>query len=186
VYDIELENELRPFLGTGEKLVWTGKPKEGVRLRAADTVLIPFSLLWGGFAIFWESTVITTRAPLLFKLFGIPFVLVGLYMIFGRFIVDAVRRKKTVYGITGDRVIIKSGILTPTIKSLNIRTISDISFIQKNDGSGTIILGPTVPVADKMRGFSWTGGSAVPELELIADVKMVYDKLINIQRQAGE
>lgn len=181
--DIELENQLRPVLGTGERLIWAGQPKKGIHLRAADAYLIPFSLLWGGFAIFWETTVIATGAPFLFKLWGIPFVVVGLYMIFGRFIADAIRRKKTIYGITSDRIIIRSGIFNTEIKSLNIRTLSDISFSQKKDGSGTITLGPGIPFANKMRGFSWTGSSGTPELEMIPDVKSVYDKLISIQRQ---
>lgn len=182
--DIELENELRPILGTGERLLWVGRPKRGVHFSAADIYLIPFSLLWGGFAIFWESMVITTKAPFFFKLWGIPFVLVGLYMIAGRFFADAWKRSKTVYGITNDRVIIKSGIFSPEIKSLNIKSITDITFSQKNDGSGTIVLGPTISPYNKIRGFSFTGSNNTPELQLIPDVKSVYDKIIHIQRQA--
>src|SRR5438128_1443265 len=139
--DFELENELHPFLGPGERLVWTGKPKTGIVFRSSDIFFIPFSLLWGGFAIFWETTVITTSAPFFFKLWGIPFVLVGFYMIIGRFFTDARKRAGTVYGITEDRIIIRSGLFNKGIKSLNIRTLSDVSFTQKADHSGTITLG---------------------------------------------
>ena len=72
----DLENDLRPNLASDEKLIWTGRPKTGIVFRGSDLFLVPFSLLWGGFAIFWETSVIATDAPFFFKLWGIPFVLV--------------------------------------------------------------------------------------------------------------
>lgn len=179
----DLENELRPSLSTGERLLWTGRPKKGILFRSSDTYMIPFSLLWGGFAVFWETTVVVTDAPFFFKLWGIPFVLVGLYMIVGRFFVDAKKRANTIYGITEDRIIIKSGLFSKDIKSLNIRTLSDITFHQKNDSSGTITLGPTDSRYAMMQGMEWPGVKQAPRLEFIEEVKKVYDKIIELQRQ---
>ncbi|MEO6720586.1 MAG: PH domain-containing protein [Ferruginibacter sp.] len=181
--NFELEEELRPNLSSGEKLIWTAKPKTGVVFRSSDAFMIPFSLLWGGFALFWETSVITTDAPFFFKLWGIPFVLVGLYMIIGRFFVDAKKRANTIYGLTSDRIIIKSGIFSRDIKSLNIRTLSDITINQKADNSGTITLGPTDIRYSMMQGMEWPGAKQAPRLEFIEDVKSVYDKIIEMQRQ---
>ena len=180
-YDIE--NELRTNLSSGEKLIWTGKPRTGILLRSSDAFLIPFSLLWGGFAVFWESSVMATDAPFFFKLFGIPFVLVGFYIVIGRFFIDAKKRANTIYGITTDRIIIKSGVFSTDIKSLNIKTLSDITINQKNDNSGTITLGPTDSRYSMMQGMDWPGTKQPPRLELIEDVKSVYDKIIDLQRQ---
>lgn len=181
--DFDIENNLRQNLDSNERLIWTGKPKHGILFRTSDIFLVPFSLLWGGFAIFWETSVIATNTPFFFKLWGIPFVFAGLYLIFGRFFIDAKRRANTIYGITEDRIIIKSGIFTQQIQSLNIRTLSDITFSQRSDNTGTITLGPSDSRYSMMQGMNWPGIKQAPKFELIDNVKDVYDQIIRLQRQ---
>ena len=183
MFDFEIENELRPNLSPGEKLLWTGKPKQGLMLRSSDAFLIPFSLLWGGFAVFWESSVVASGGPIFFMLWGIPFVLMGIYITVGRFFVDAYKRSKTIYGLTPDRVLIKSGIFSRDVKSINIKTLSDITINQKSDNSGTITLGATDSRYASMQGMNWPGVTQTPMLELGDDVLNVYNKIIELQRQ---
>src|SRR6185295_3995125 len=71
------EGVIRRELGGAEQLLWSGRPSQGLVLRAMDVVLIPFSIMWGGFAIFWETIALISGAPLFFALWGVPFVLVG-------------------------------------------------------------------------------------------------------------
>ena len=83
----DARQRLEPLLRPGEQLRWTGRPDPKVRFGAADVFLVPFSLLWAGFAIVWETMAITGGSSPFFALWGFPFVLLGLYIVFGRFII---------------------------------------------------------------------------------------------------
>ena len=121
----EAEREIAKELEADERLMWSGAPREGVVLRRGDIILIPFSVLWGGFAIFWEATVLRSGAPLFFALWGIPFVLVGLYLIFGRFFVDAKSRARTAYGVTDRRIVVVAGLRSRSVRSLPLSAVPD-------------------------------------------------------------
>ena len=188
-------------LEAGESLLWSGQPRKGIVFRGSDVFLIPFSIMWGGFAIFWETSALSqarkggSAISLFMVLWGLPFVLVGLYLIFLRFIVDARRREHTYYGLTDRRGIIVTGLSgeqsTPSldaltalaaglghhkVNSLDLRTITDVSMIERPDGSGTITFGAQNRVS-YLAGTGWpgTGNSAVtPSFDLIENVKSVY------------
>ena len=42
------------FLRPGEQLLWHGKPDPAVWFTPADLYVIPITVLWCGFAIFWD------------------------------------------------------------------------------------------------------------------------------------
>jgi hypothetical protein len=183
--------ELSGELSSEERLLWSGCPRQGFFFRSSDVFMIPFSLLWGGFAIFWEVSVLAhlgghnsdgapTAVLVVFSLFGIPFVLVGFYIIFGRFIVDKKQREETVYGVTNQRIIIRTGLFTISTKSLNLRTLSDLSLEEKSDGYGIISFGPVNPYYSRFGsggGSAWPGRSryAPPCFDMIPEVKRVYE-----------
>src|SRR5208283_4403082 len=93
-----------------------GMPNPRVVFHSDDWFAIPFSLLWGGFAIFWEASVLgfwnfSARSGLhpvsyFMALWGVPFVVIGQYMIWGRFLVDAWLKRRTYYAVTNRRVLI--------------------------------------------------------------------------------
>ncbi|HYI09775.1 MAG TPA: PH domain-containing protein [Thermoanaerobaculia bacterium] len=180
----EVEQQLTRELGRDERLLWSGRPRQGVMLRAADAFLIPFSLLWCGFAIFWEATALASPAPFFFKLWGIPFVLVGLYMVFGRFIADSVERKHTIYGLTNERIIIIGGLFKRTVKSLSLRTLSDVVLAERPDGRGTITLGRAEGVGWFGSAFPGNRQTPPPALEGIENVRAVYEQLRQAQKTA--
>jgi hypothetical protein len=183
------EEIIGKYLEQDENLIWSGKPRSGIVFRSSDIFMIPFSLMWGGFAIVWEIMAIAIPkdeagpVAIIFPLFGIPFVIAGLYLIFGRFIVDARQRDKTYYGITNQRIIIISGIFSQNIQSLNLKTLSDISISEKTDGTGTITFGPTNPMSFWFSGTAWPGSGrySSPSFSMIENAKQVYDTIRSTQ-----
>lgn len=128
------------MLHEGENIIWVDRPESGIKFRKLDLFLLPFSFAWGGFAVFWEYLVWQEGMPWVFKLFGIPFVLIGLYLMVGRLYHDKLIRDHTVYGISDrGRVLIKSGIFKKISKQYEIRTLDEITVSGRRGTDGSII-----------------------------------------------
>jgi hypothetical protein len=181
--DFAVQQAISGQLGSGERLLRAGSPKAGVTLQAADALLIPFSLLWGGFGLFREYEVFKSGAPLVMPLFGLPFVLIGLFCIGGRFFVDAWRRSRTFYGLTNQRAIIASG---RRVRSLSLPSLGDVTLSERPDGSGTIVFGPAGAPIAWSRGLAWTrsGRSTPPGFDMVPGARQVYDRIRTAQREA--
>lgn len=160
-----------------------------------DALLIPFSLMWGGFAIFWEASVLSNqhaRDGVLFPIWGVPFVLIGLYLIIGRFFVRRWALRNTVYALTNRRAVS----LTPSVRgaaresSVWLRSYPQIDRRGASPGRGTLCIGaagigPRSLLADPGWPGLWNqrGGGIV--FFDIDDVDQVYG-LITSQLGAEE
>ncbi len=171
-------------LSGGERLLWSGRPRQGLVLRPADAYMIPFSLMWGGFTIFWEYGVLKSKAGFFFTLWGIPFVLVGLYLIFGRFFVDAGQRANTYYGLTDQQIIILSGLLSRNVTSLSLRTLSDVSLSERADRSGTIRFGPGASFWTGQAGWPGSSQYGSPSFEMIENAREVFERIRAAQKSS--
>jgi hypothetical protein len=182
----ESEQALQRELNSGEKLLWTGQPSLGLRLRPSDALMIPFSLMWGGFAVFWEYSVVQGGAPAFFMLWGIPFVAIGLYMIIGRFFVDAALRARTHYGLTDQRVLIIHGLFSREVKSLTLSGLTDISLQERNDRTGTITFGAQGGVPRWFATSGWPGMNKqlAPAFEMIENARSVYTRIREAQQSS--
>ena len=176
--------ELKPYLEPSERLLWSGAPREGIRFRSQDAFLIPFSLVWCGFAIFWTVTATRGGAPIFFTLWGLMFVCVGLFFVFGRFVADARKRKTTSYGITGDRVLILSGLFSKELRSLNLRAIPEIALSVHSDGSGTISFGSSAFPTASFRGWPGSEKMVPPAFEFIDSPQDVHRLVLAQQKDA--
>jgi hypothetical protein len=149
-----LPNDSDPFaahLLPNEEILWTGRPDRRRVFTASDWFFIPFSLLWGGFAFLWEGLVIYGLAssppsgfavvPWVFALFGLPFVLMGLYLIVGRFVHRAWAHRRTWYALTNKRALVAYGPAGKHGRSVTLGDMTDISADRRTDGSGTITFG---------------------------------------------
>lgn len=130
----------RPYLAPGETILWRGKPVRGRLFTPADVIMIPFSIFWCGFALFWEFSVISIGA-LPMAVFGIPFVCIGLYLTVGRFFHRAHQLRHTAYVITTGKIIRRQG---NRIDMLDTGKLPPIHVTARTDGTGTIRFGQPV------------------------------------------
>jgi hypothetical protein len=182
-----MNNTFQDRLLPGERILWEGKPQTGLLFYARDGLLIPFSLTWGGFAIFWEWSVVSvgdsakdaSNVPDFFVLWGIPFVLIGLYMIFGRFFHDAWVRDRTRYAVTNQRVLILRLPPFSRFTALAIDRLPELSLDEKADGRGTIrFSAATSPWNGRGTGFeSWIPALASTQFLMIPDARRVFDQI---------
>ena len=170
-----------PSLLPGERVLWAGQPSSGIVFTPMDRFLIPFSLLWAGFAVFWNASVWLSDAPIFFRLWGLPFLLAGAYIAVGRFFHDRHFRRKTSYRVTDKRIIIdRAG---RSQKSLDVRRLPQIELSERADGTGTIRFG-TSPNMFGANGLSiWSPAlDPTPQFVRIERARNAYDI---IQRAAA-
>ncbi|WP_308911451.1 hypothetical protein [Pseudokordiimonas caeni] len=167
-------------LSSKEKLIWSGQPDQGLKLRGQDAFLIPFSLIWlivpVGILLSGEENV-QNNTPFPFSIIPLIFLAVGAYLLFGRFLQDAWRRKRTVYGLTDKRAIIISRSGT---KSVPIGPSLELNFKQHSDDFGTIQFGaaPSFLASANSGSLSfWSGAPPVPTFECVPEGANVYREI---------
>jgi hypothetical protein len=146
-----------------------------------DIFLIPFSLLWGGFALFAAfGTFTQAKGPAFQTLFLIPFVLIGLYMIAGRFVVDAWVRSGTRYALTNKRILILRAAPFSKFTALNLDRLPEISLSESANGRGTIRFGPQAQWWSG-RGNNMSAWSPAldptPQFIAIENARSVFDQI---------
>jgi hypothetical protein len=120
-------------LDRGEKLLWEGAPRAGLRFRGSDIFLSLFGCFFFAFAVFWMYMASGAMgAPggigLVFPLFGLPFVAVGFYLMVGRFFWDSFVRSKTRYALTNKRAIVASSAWGRKLRSWPIHAGTRLEF----------------------------------------------------------
>lgn len=185
VDDATLQARVQPYLQLGETILWTGRPDPSHLLSRGDAFLIPFSLMWGGFAIVWEAGVIGAGAPGFFMLWGIPFVVVGQHFIWGRFVYKRWDRLRTVYALTNQRVLILRG---QSLRSVFLNQLPTINQSVRADGSGSLEFGDPSGYGYGFWGNTgmdfFGAGRTVPAFFDIPDATRVYG-LINQGRRGS-
>jgi hypothetical protein len=174
--DAELNSQLLP----GERIVWSGRPKTGLLLTRRDWIMVPFSLVWGGFAIFWESAVITKAGvPPFFPVVGGLFVLAGLYLVVGRFFFDAWIRGRTYYALTNERVLILRAGPFGQFTALSLDRLPDASLTERGNGVGTVRFGQSGLWGASNRSWAiWTPSlDPTPQFIAIDDARNVFNQI---------
>ena len=190
--DPEAAAKLQPELLAGESLLWAGRPNPNIIFSSSDWYLIPFSLFWVVFTAFWESAAlgywgngVQGGSSLFMSLWGLPFVLIGQYLLWGRYVYDGWLKRRTYYGVTSRRI------LTVQEGWKRRATFSYIDVLPTIDKegwqSGTIWFGPKLPVLagrrQSTRSMSRFSLGGTPAFVDIDDVAAVASLVLDLREQ---
>ena len=120
-------------------------------------------------------------------LWGIPFVIIGQYLIWGRFLTDAWLKRKTYYAVTNRRVLIVQDGWKHKVRSCYLEAIPEI--VREGDGTGTLWLGQKISLfagrrSPKRSMSRFDVDSYVPVLADIDDVDSVYRLIMELRERA--
>jgi hypothetical protein len=137
--DSRVADLFRPYLQPGERIQWTGLPARGVIFTPQDIFVIPFSILWLGFVVFWEVTVVTQGGDPSGLVFGGVMFVFGFTIMVGRFFIDAWVRTRTAYAITGQRALVLRSVFGEKLLSAPLG--GELRVRQGRGGRGTLEFG---------------------------------------------
>jgi hypothetical protein len=173
----------RPWLLAGERLLWAGRPKRGLILRWADLYVVPLSLLWGGLMLVEWGRLLEDPA-FSDAVVAVPVALLTLYLVPGRFLIDAFLRARIHYAVTSRRILILRGGPFASLSSVELDYLPMLD-LKERAARGTIVFDPGEERS------TWRGeglGHLIPALRKetrfyrIEQPRLVYDL---IQKEAA-
>jgi hypothetical protein len=180
---------IQPELLPAESIVWGGRPVTSVIFHKEDAFLIPFSLLWGGFAIFWEASVLGlwghNGSWVFGAIWGIPFVVFGQYLIWGRFLYTAWLKRRTAYAVTNRRVLAVQEGRTQRVASAYLDSLPALIKESGSNGIGVLRFKPQL-----MNGrFGWRSWNslevgALPAFVDVQEIDSVYRLVADLREKA--
>lgn len=166
------ESTLKGMIQKDESVLWTGSPEPGLHLQQGDAFMIPFSIFWCGFVLFWELGVLQTGA-LPMAVFGLPFIAMGFYLAIGRYIHAAYCASRTLYAVTDRRILF---VTTKGSRFLRISQLPSLEIQIRRSGLGTVSFQRKSPQVRTIRPFA---ARLSPEdcdaFENIRDTQEVYN-----------
>ena len=158
----DIDQLLHRNLDAGERVLWLGTPRSGIRFTVGDWALIPFSLFWSG--VVFSGAIAAWKDPEadMPVIVLVPFLVIGLHLTVGRFVVDAWMRARTMYALTERRMVMVNAYYGVTVTSLLLRHVAEVSLTEGHRGRGTV----TLKTSSKDDGR---------ELDSILEPREVYD-----------
>lgn len=182
----ESSSIFQTLLNPAEKVLWTGKPRQGFVFWRSDIFFIPFSIVWAVLAYLWEFETAVSNVPFQDKFWSIFSLSVAAYIVLLRFFVDAIYRYLTFYALTNQRVLIHTGLFKTTLTSLPLADLKEINLDPGKDGRGNIVFGPLDPKAWIYSGGGWPkmgGQTSAPAFEMLKDAEKVYKQILAQQKK---
>jgi hypothetical protein len=173
-----------PLLEPDERLIWSGQPRGGIRFELSDIFVIPFSLLWASLAFGFGFAAWQPGGPIFIKLWSLPFIGVGIYIVAGRFVYDALLRKNTHYALTDRRAIILTDFLFRKLQSIDVVSFDPLTIEVGRSGVGKISFGvvPDTNTSIFSRGLFNNNQNPPPSFSALDNAQSVYELIRQIQR----
>lgn len=170
---------LRSQLYPSERLIWSGYPCRGIHLRfPARFAIIVFPLAAAALVALMLLTITIARNGAILVFVVIWYMV--LHSVVAK-VIDALRRRKTFYGLTQRRAIIVEG---DRVRSIHLASLADLTLSERADQAGTI-RGKSLPdfwYRKNNRGEL----KPLPIFHLIVDARHVHDLILDAQRQFTE
>lgn len=142
--DFEATRHLQPEMATTERLMWSGRPPQGLRFRRQDIPVALFGVAWTGFAVYWTWNVWQDEGDIIPTAMGGLMVLIGLHQFIGRFFLDAFTRARTWYGVSDSRLVILTEAPTRSLRSSPLAQLPEPSLQSEGIDGGVIEFGSPV------------------------------------------
>lgn len=161
-------------LESGEKIVWLGQPVPW-RMAVQTLPIMLFAIPWTAFALFWTAAAAGFQLPnlrqpmIVFPLFGVPFILIGVAMLSAPFWMWR-SAARTAYVVTDRRAITFSGGRSMRIRSFQPSQLKSLSRVQRKDGSGDVIFFTEATNNSKGRSVTDIGFSAVRDVKHVESI----------------
>lgn len=179
-----------------ESICWAGQPKTDVIFHKDDWWMIPLTIGWSIIPMFGEAAVIETlwsghwsQTGILFSLFCTPFATYAQYLIWGRFLYAAWKKKRTFYAVTNRRVIVVQDGWRRRSTVADLNTLPSLILENGPNGTGTVRFAKWQTEHPGCQQLGWTrfdlmAIGKVPTLVDIDNVDFVYRLVSDLQKKA--
>lgn len=181
-------NEIKEKYFKNDKVLWEGAPKKVPVFTKSDFLLVPFSIIFGGFLLAYaviSAIMMFAGQGILFSLVGITFLLIGVYIIFIRLWYRKKRISRQVYFVTDKRVFGFDMLRDDVLFDIPLR-VTDLAL-----GYKSLELGEANPVGDFIYGlgldiFFRKFSKETPAFKYIDDIEQVSKIIMTtIQKDDG-
>lgn len=179
VGDAELARQaLECELGPDERALWWGRATRGIVFHPSDAFAIPFCIVWTSLPALMQVAAIRSGNGGI-SVISLPFLLVGSYLLVGRFIVDACRRARTFYVLTDRRVVIAYQGRSRNVVAIDLAAAPAVTLTERTNGSGTLEFDEWLVSRDRHA----QPGIGARLLELACQAREVFTMIRDVQRQ---
>ena len=155
------------YLESDEKMLWSAKPIKKMKLLPGEKFNVILGLAWTAFAVAWLVISLNVAKDLpsgfsiekILPAFGVPFLMIGLYLALLSPIAIIVSRKGIEYALTTKRVIILHCGKREKLFSYTYDRVKNLNFACDEEGNGYVTFMATKtkkngkPAVTKVQGF---------------------------------